>query len=281
MSGNHRLDHSIHAEHDPKLIVSGRIITTEVKPRPAALDSYPADVSFQFKVTAVVLGGKNYEGRTIAIPATSFDWPESLVAFKPGVRCTLVLRPSRDEDDERYEIDAVVPANSDDLPTAEDGEGAKRILEMEILAELRKEERPERQRALLVQVAPILTKEHSSIVIPFVDSRDVWVMRAALAALIYATEAPEYIRTAAADAEHFFTTTKPDDLIHNKYGAYSFFFEHYIFMDKMSWKWGTRWSEIEGDKHLRILDAMFATGLVRDEVKKLLKPSPTDVRPGK
>jgi hypothetical protein len=32
--------------------------------------------------------------------------------------------------------------------------------------------------------------------------------------------------------------------------------EHYFFLEKRTWTWGTRWDEQEAEKHLRILKEM-------------------------
>jgi len=271
MTTNQRLDRAIYAEHDPKLIVAGQIVGTDVKPRPSAMDGHPADVSFQFKVTSVILGKQSYKGQTLVIPATTFMWPSNLLAFKEGVQCALVLRTDWGDKRDGYYLFSVVPVSRLKLPAAKDGEDAKRILETEILAQLKGEKGHGRQRALLLQVAPILTKKNAPQVAPFVSSKDVWLKRAALAALIYATEGKEYIRKAAKDVQLFLTSTKTSDLIEGKFAAYPYFFDHYFFLEKRSWTFGSRWDEQEANKNMRILNAMFGMDILSDEVKKILK----------
>jgi hypothetical protein len=274
MTVNQRLDHAIYAGHDPKLIVAGQIVGKDVKPRPAVAEGYPADVSFRFKVTTVILGQRSYVGRTLVIPATTFMWPSKLLAFREGTRCTLVLRTDWGEKRDEYYLDSVVPVSRLRFRAAKDGEEAKRILEKEIITELKDEKGFERQTALLLQVAPILTTKNAPGVAPFVSSKNVWVMRAALAAMIYATEGKEYLRKAAEDVQRFLSTTKTDDLIEGHYAAYPYFFDHYFFLEKSSWTFGSRWDEKEASKNLRILNAMFAMDILSEKVKKILKPEP-------
>ncbi|MBW1811397.1 MAG: hypothetical protein JRJ19_10185 [Deltaproteobacteria bacterium] len=268
---NQRLDHAIYANHDPKLIVAGEIVETDVKPRPSAIDGHPADVSFRFKVSSVILGKQSYKGQTIVVPATTFMWPSNLLAFTKGVKCALIMRTDWGEKRNGFYLESVVPVSRLRLPSAKDGEQAKRILETEILAQLKDEKGHERQRALLMQVAPILTKKNAAQVAPFVSSKDVWLKRAALAALIYATEGKEYIRKAAKDVQLFVSSTKTSDLIGGTYAAYPYFFDHYFFLEKRSWTFGSRWDEQEASRNLRIVNAMFGMDILSDEVKKILK----------
>jgi hypothetical protein len=271
MTVNQPLNRAIYAGHDSKLIVAGQIVGKDVKPHPPVAEDYPADISLRFRVTTVILGQQSYKDQTLVIPATSFKWPTELLACQEGVRCALVLRTNKwGNKPHTYNIDAVVPVSNTALRTAKDGEESKGILEKEILAELTDEKRPERQEALLLQVAPILTKENAPIVVPFLTSKDIWVVRSALVAAIYATEDKEYIRKATEDVQSFFTTTRPTDLIKDKYVAYPYFFDHYFFLDTRR----SPWDDDEANRNLRILNAMFVTGILSDEVKKILKPEP-------
>ncbi len=109
---------------------------------------------------------------------------------------------------------------------------------------------------------------------PFLKSKNAWVMRAALGVLIYAAEEEKDIRQMAEDVQLFFSTTKSSDLIQNKYAPHPYYFEHYFFLEKRSWTWGSRWNEDEANKHIQILNAMFDTGIISDEVQKILNPEP-------
>ncbi len=271
MTANMRLDWAISGGHDSELIVAGQIVGKDVKPRPSGGEDYPADISLRFKVTTVILGQQLYKDQTLVIPVTSFMWPTELLACQEGARCACVLWTNKwGNKPDTYTLYAVVPVSNTALRTAKDGEESKRILEKEILAELTHEKRPERQEALLLQVTPILTKENAPTVVPFLTSKDVWVMRSALVAGIYATEDKEYIRKAAEDVQSFFTTTGPSDLIKDKYFAYPYFFDHYFFLDTRR----SPWDDDEANRNRRIFNAFFGTGILSDEVKKILKREP-------
>lgn len=180
---------------------------------------------------------------------------------------------------ERYYIDTVVPTRAKNFPAAKDGVEAKRMLEDEILAQLDLEKDPLRQRELLCLATPILEARQSFHVEPFVSSPDMWVKRAALAALIYATEKEEFLRPAASDIQNFFATTKGTDVVKGPsflgmgtFPAYPYFFKFYFFLEKRTWTWGSRWDEAEATKNLRIVSALMDTGLISPEVKQQIIP---------
>lgn len=263
-----RLDHAIWPAHTPKLIIAGTIdaILTDAR-------WMEPEITLRFLVQDVILGDEKYKGQELSIAASNLNWPNDLVPFKKATRCILVLGKWPGERSDRHYIAAVVPATGNRLPAARDGEEAKRILEGEILAELQKEKLPERQRALLLQLAPILTAKRAPEVAPWVQSANVWVMRAALSAMIYATEEEPYIKKMATDVQGFFATNNSLDPMKDRWSSHPYhFLDHYFFLEKRSWTWGSRWTEEEAAKHLRILKAMFDTGIISDEVKKKLNP---------
>ena len=262
-----RLDHAIYAKHDPKLIVAGEISQVEFDDHRSL---YPPDIRFRFLIHTVILGQQSYQSQTLSIPAPSFAWPTELLPFEQGTQCALVLDKAYGTKQESFYPLTVVPLTNTSLQTAGDGETAKRILAREILNQLVDDNNQERQCALLLQVAPILTKDSVASVIPYAKSNNIWLMRAALSALIYATEDPEYIRHAAMDIQNYFSTTSsgndtnPTDR--------QLFYKYYFFLEKRSWTWGSRWDEKEAQKHLRILNSLFSTGLISEEVSKILDP---------
>src|SRR6185295_18930604 len=112
-----------------------------------------------------------------------------------------------------------------------------------------------RQTAMLLQLAPILRRENVSSVTPFLKAQDLWVRRAAMAALIYATEDSEYIHSAASDIKGFFADGSITDCW-KKEKRLSIscepgrkFLENYFFLVSRSWRWGSRWDEEEASKH--------------------------------
>lgn len=264
---NRDLHHAIWPAHEQKLIVAGTIDAIRTNPK----NPYHPEIEIDFSVQDVILGDQEYNGHEFTFCVTSFIWPKALVLFSKGTDCILVLGAWRSKELDGHYICAVVPRSKNRLAVAKDCDDAKRILEKEILAELLTEKRPERQRALLLQVAPILTKEDAQDVVPFVESEDLWVMRAALSALIYATEDRRYLQMAAEDVQRSLQTKSPE-LMARKTFPPEDLFTYYFFLEKRSWTWGSRWNDDEARKHFRILNAMFDTGIITDAVRKILNP---------
>lgn len=270
--GNQRLDHAIYAAgHAPKLIVAGQIKKLEDDPV-IGLRGAPR-VNIEFDITSVILGEQKYGMSRLDINLSHFDWPHDLVQLEKDVRCILVLRSDQVDGTNKYSVVSVVPAHRRSLKRVKDGEQAKRVLEAEIVSELVDEKSTARQTELLIQVAPILTKDNAQQVVPFVESKNPWVKRAALAGMIYATEDEEYIRQAAIDVQAFFTATGKDDLIDGRLAPYPFFLKHFFFLEKRSWTFGSRWSVKEAEKHLRILKTMLDLNVIDDKVASILNPN--------
>jgi hypothetical protein len=272
-TGNQRLDHALWPEHDPKLVVAGEIVAVNVKELEPALNGPHREVDFRFKVEGVILGDKAYEGKTLAIPATSFIWPEVLVPLRKGSFCVLVLRKRAEKED--FFIYSVVPAISKHYSVAKDSLEARKVLAAEVLAQLNAEKSEERQRVLLLQLAPVLTKEDRGAVEPFLQAKNAWLRRAALAALIYSTEEEKYLEMAARDTQAFFTGAKERRWVEDRNEEVIcperiFFFHHYFFLDKVAWRLGTRWDEKEADKHSRILHGMLRFEIIDKKVAKQL-----------
>lgn len=264
---NRELHHAIWPAHEQKLIVAGTIEAIRTDPK----NPYHPEIDIGFSVHDVILGDQKYKGHRFTFCVTSFIWPKDLVLFSEGTDCILVLGAWRSKEVEAHYICTVVPRSKNPLAVAKDCDGAKRILEKEILAELMAEKRPERQRALLLQVAPILTEDDARDVVPFVESEDPRVMRAALSALIYATEDRRYLQMAAEDVQRSLQTKSPDLIARDTFPPEDLF-TYYFFLAKRSWTWGSRWNDDEARKHFRILNAMFDTGFITDAVKKVLNP---------
>ena len=245
MMMNQRLDRAIYSKHDPKLIVAGEITKRDVRKRPPRIGTYPADVSFRFLVKTVVLGDKKYNDETLTIPATSFMWPTGLLAFEEGVRCALVLRTDWGEKNDGLYLCSVVPLCETDLPAAKDGEEAKAILASQLVTLLKSIQSPQRQRHLILQVAPVLPQEKSGVFVPFLRSSDIWLRRAALAGLVYTTREQKYMDMAQKDIEHFIDTTGSARTIvgpdgRDGYGPLSLLFDHYFLLS-------TFWSSEEAE----------------------------------
>jgi hypothetical protein len=243
-----RLDHALYPLHPPKLVIAGEI--KEVKEGP-----YPRDRELSFEIERVILGDQSMAHTEVIVPISAFEWPEVLVPRSSGTYCILVL------DTHRF-LYSVVPSSRGRPRTAADQADALYVLEEELLQALGSETSPRRQSAILLQLAPILRSDNIATVIPFVEAEDPWVRRAALAALIYAAEQPNYIRLAAEDLKNLFA---------DKSSTFEKFIEYYFFLESRSWRWGSRWNEEEAAKHIRIWKAMLRTGEIPSGIAKAIE----------
>ena len=266
---NGRLDLVLNWKSNAPLVVSGRIVEASAKPR-ADIAHYPPDISLKFDVVRAILGDAKQEGRVLTIAASGFLWPSELVPLEQGSRCILILEPRRGEPS-ALALRAVVPVTTVETSAAANIEMTKLVLQVGIISELFLEKSPARQRALIQQVTPILTGDEAQYMAPFVKSRDPWVKRAALSAMVYAIEDSASILEVAEDTEHFWATTKPTDRIDNHYVAYSYFLEnYYFFLDSRRWTLCTPWVDDEARKLVRIRRAMYGTGRISARVQFLL-----------
>ena len=227
MTGNQRLDRAIYAKHDPKFIVAGQIVQKDAE----ALHT-PSKVSFRFKIATVILGKETYRGQTLTISATSFMWPRNLVAFQKETNCVLVLLTGWGQNRDEYYLCSVVPVSTTTLPTAKDGEEAKAILAEQLLVVLKAERSANRQRHLIQQVCPILSKDASDVLVPFLKSDDVWLRRAAIAGLVHATKQPQYLTMAHRDIEQFIEAIDPGSTVKGPDSCLedAALFSHYFFL---------------------------------------------------
>lgn len=260
--GNSRLDHALYPEHDPKVVVAG-----EIRPSNKVEE-------LRFRIHGVILGAGSYKGKTLRMSIGSFAWPSTLVPFKKGAFCILVLR-RWNLNGYDWSLYTVVPARKKDYPRARDTLAARAVLAGELLAQLKVEKSTVRQRELLLQLAPVLAKEKAKPVEEFLKSPDAWVRRSALAALVYATEEAKYLEATANDVQDYFTRTKGKEWVKGleeglRMRPKTLLLKHYFFLEKSTWTWGTRWGEKEAAKHLRILKGMLKKGVIEDWVRKQL-----------
>jgi hypothetical protein len=259
--GNQRLDHVLYPKHPPKLVVAGEI--REIKGR-----MYD-DRELSFGVEEVILGDRALAHTSMTVPTAAFNWPEDLVPHAVGSFCILILDGKR--------LEAVAPAAKGRYRVATNQVEALRVLEEGIVGVLQSETSASRQRAMLLQLAPVLRRENVSSVIPFLKADDPWVRRAALAALIYAAEDAEYVRLAAADIKGFFADEsitaclKKQKRLSSACEPAGKFIESYFFLESRSWRWGSRWNDEEAGKHRRIWKAILSTGEISAEAAKLIE----------
>ncbi|MHC5057259.1 MAG: hypothetical protein ACYTKD_21490 [Planctomycetota bacterium] len=176
------------------------------------------------------------EGSDIDFPAATIEWPSTLVPLRKGARCVLVLREKRGDDRGRYWIYSVVPRHSEQFGRVTSVAAAKRILAKEVLAELREEKSANRQRKLIMQASPVMTPKEAGILVPFLESEDEWLRRAAIAGLCHATRREEYLKPAMEDMKRYVRTPPLDDEANGPEEYVGFspwwypFFEHYYFL---------------------------------------------------
>ena len=206
---NSRLDTAIESAD---LVVTGRISKIRRPDQPFVGGSYP---DLQFKVDQVIIGKRELEGRVIEFPKLSLYWPHQLVPFEKGSFCVLLLKDSGPEPKELDELSrllllpwkryrpTVVPVRRRRFARLADVKAVRRLLATEILDELKHETSLLRQRSLMTQVSSIVSREECTGLIPFIKSKNEWVSRSALAALVYATRDDKYVRMAADDVNRF------------------------------------------------------------------------------
>lgn len=259
-TGNQRLDHVLYVKHPPKLVIAGEI--KEIKGR------MHSDRELSFDIEEVILGAPALARTTINVSTAAFNWPEDLVRHAVGSFCILIIDGKR--------LAAIAPAAKGNLRVATNQLEAIQIVEEGIINVLQSETSVNRQKAILLQLAPILRQENSSSVAPLLKSDDQWVKRAALAALIYATEDYEYIRLAAEDIKELFTDESVARCLKLKQSAIECepagkFMKNYFFLNPGSWKWGSQWNEEEAAKHIKIWKAILSTGDIPSDLSRFIE----------
>ena len=237
-SNKMRIDHALWPQHEQKLIVVGEINKIITHNRETILNGMITEV-FNFKIDQVILGDKKLKSQRIKV-STPWPWPDILVPFKEGSFCILLISPAANNQDNSHCLYTVIPTQNKSFAFANTSEEAKRILAKEILVELANEKSQNRQRELILLVAPILTSQEAENIVPFLESTNIWLKRAALAALLYATEDKKYLLMAEKDIRRFIEKTKPAELIKDfeeghSYDPYYLFFKHYFLLERVDW----------------------------------------------
>ncbi len=269
---NQRLDRALYEGHDQKLVVAGYIRGINIEKRDSKdtliyLDGPGPIRAIDFEITDFILSDTNVVHRTSNnnYHISSFDWPSALVPLEVGQFCILIMNEMKSYHSV-YHIISVVPTLSRSFVKAKTTKEAKQILMNEILLELENEETFYRQSALIRQLAPILTSEASSNIVPFISSSDLWVKRAAICALAYSNEDPKYLKMLTTDVKEFVSNLVPGDLIAGmeksaSYAPRPYYFRYCFFLDN-------GWSIEEKEKNQRIYNKMKALNIMSEEVIK-------------
>ncbi|HYG50441.1 MAG TPA: hypothetical protein VD905_06040 [Flavobacteriales bacterium] len=290
MYSNSRIDHALYDGHDPKTIVMGKILTRNdfVWPKSASgepmvvMDDPTGPLSIAFRVEKVVMGDGKLQNKKIDFDIQSFMWPVELVPLDTGTFCILIMNQAYQ--DPTWRIVTVVPVNLEKfynggtpVKSITDNYIARLFLEEQLLAELKHEKETKRQQVLLEQVGPITSLKSENVLLPFTKSVNEWVKRAALAALVFATQKQTYIQTLAADVNAFFTRyASRNDMIggnfeYNNYSAWHLYYRFVFFLDPDQRKWGSRWDENEFRTNEKLVAKLKATGLLSKKVQDVLK----------
>lgn len=286
---NSRIDRALYEGHEPKTVVIGEITSQEPVKKPAddaiLMDCPQGPVSINFKVQHCLMGHKDLEGTTLNLYTLSFDWPTELVKLENGNTCILIIQDAFSITQEPLNnIITVVPYNENaynNYPKIElalaNNNGTRKFLEQQILAELKSEKDIKRQQALLEQVGPIAGENSENEILPFTKSTNAWVKRAALAALVFATQKQEYMKEMALDINAFFTKYSNDDdmiggnLEYNNYSASWLYYRFVFFLDPGQRVWGSRWDDKEANINQTLVDKLKSTGLLSKKVQHKLK----------
>ena len=218
-----RLDRALDAAD---AVVAGHIVVIRHEKPKTEWDA-PLYPDFSFEVQNVLLGDPKLEGQVLDFPRISLLWPDHLVPLEKGVFCILLLNDNADSHfyrrfpkffPSRYSP-TVAPANHSRFSREKDKEGVRKVLVREILNELETETGLQRQRLLIREVSAILDAKNSKQLLPFLDSDNSWVRRAALAAITRATHDEKYIELAAADIRAFLKSRRGLEFITEKNGV--------------------------------------------------------------
>jgi hypothetical protein len=232
-SENGRLDRELRKS---KLIVVAGVIT----PTPNVEEKLVLDgggVSATLRVSHVLLGDPKLKGEDIVFQDQSFMWPHELVKYDPGAYCIVFLGRSDQPEKAKnpFWIRCVAPAADRDLPKTKDVDELRSLLVKQIVKEIKATKLPNRQRHLILQVASIMNAEESKDLLPFLDSKEDWLKRAALASLTYITREEKYIKLATKDVDEFLKNVNPDVGFKGleegvSIAPYPLFFLHYFFL---------------------------------------------------
>jgi hypothetical protein len=241
MHVNGRLDHDL--RQSKIIVVAGAITPTPAVQEKGAVVLDVPGLSCTLRISHVLLGDQKLKGKDIVFDDQSFEWPRELVTYEPGAYCILLLGQSDDPQrvKNRYWIRSVVPTSERDLPKPKDEEEVKRLLVKQIVKEIKTSKSSTRQRHLILQVAPIMNADESKDLLPFLDSKEEWLKRAALAGLTYIRREDKYIKLATEDVDDFLKNVNSDIGFKGleegiSFAPYPLLFRHYFFLDDPSFE---------------------------------------------
>ncbi|HEY3321235.1 MAG TPA: HEAT repeat domain-containing protein [Planctomycetota bacterium] len=187
-------------------------------------------------VSSVVYGPGLTAGQEVAF-RDAFAWPDNLVPLAAGQRCLILTEKWQNEKEPR--IATVVPVCNERVEAVKSPVNVRPLLVKELLSGLKSETSPVRQRLLIRQVTRILPREEAPLLLPYLESKDEWVRRAALAGLVIVGREEKYSNLAADDLRQFFKSHSKDTFIPafsdfekrgGDYAPYPLLFDYYYYL---------------------------------------------------
>jgi hypothetical protein len=276
---NGRIDHSLYDAHDTKTIVAGTINQVmKYDPDSTMLDfGGPEFKELQFKINTVIMGDGQLINQTLTIPISSFTWPEALVELKQESFCIFILREYK-ENVPHFQIEVVIPATStapwiaQPLYTSiQNNNLAIKFLETELLAVLKTKLKAPQIREALLLLGPILQKENIGQIETWIEYKNDWVIRAALAAIVYASQSERHLKYLARNINEYFTNHIEKSMLgatddFNNYASYYVYYTYVFFLDPSQRNFGSTWDEKEAGLNKAVVAKLKATGLLSKSV---------------
>lgn len=285
---NGRIDHALYDGHDPKLVVAGKIShikkreTTNKEGQAIMMWEGPEIVEIDFDIASVIMGDGKFVGQKLKIPVSSFTWPQDGVKQDTGVFCILILRENKN-DDPHFQIEVVVPAvksealiKTQHYLTVKDNKSATKFLEDELLKVLKTKLRACEIRETLLLLGPILQKENIGAIEKWTEYKNDWVIRTALACIVYASPSERHLKYLARNIDAYFKDhpdqksmlTASDDF--KDHSAHYVYYKYVFFLDPKDRNFGSKWDDNEEIRNKATTQKLKATGLISKAVCKKL-----------
>jgi len=216
-----RLDALFDAQELELILVAK--ITSITNPSPS---DFQGPMTFSISVQEVVYGNAALKGRELR-RQESFEWPVNLLPLEKDRVCIFLF--------DKHGLANVIPLHNAEVGRAETPAEAKPLMLKELLDELKAEKMALRQRLLLLMAYPIMSAKDAAVLEPYLDSKDEWLRRAALVALMELTHDEKYIAMAADDIRNYLRTHRENQRFADyqswekgsDYHPYYAFFEYY------------------------------------------------------
>lgn len=281
---NGRIDHALYDGHDPKLVVAGKI--TQIAKFNSDSSSFvfegPEFKEISFAINTVIKGEEKFMNHTITVPISSFTWPNDLVELKQDAFCILILREYKNEEP-HFQIEVVIPATTNAnwiaqpiFNNIQDNKVCIKFLESELLNVLKTKLKTPQIRETLLLLGPILQKENIGQIEKWIEYKNDWVIRVALADIVYASQNERHLKYLARNINTYFTTHKENALLgesddFKNYAPYYVYYNYVFFLDPSQRNNGSKWDEKEEQMNKIVVEKLKATGLLSKAVCKKLQ----------